>query len=55
MMPKYDLIYEDEGKLRIKSVTAETREQAEELAMETKAKVKGIVFSDDNQIHSGQD
>ena len=54
-MPKYDLIYEDNDELKIKSITAETKEQAGKQAMETKDKVKGIVFSDDNQIPSEQD
>ena len=54
-MPKYDLIYEDNGELKIKSVTAETKDKAEKQAAKTKGRVKGIVFSDDNQIPSGQD
>ena len=54
-MPKYDLIYEDNGELKIKSVNAETKDQAQKQAMKTKDNVKGIVFSDENQIPSEQD
>ena len=54
-MPKYDLIYEDNGELKIKSVTAETKDQAEKQIIKTKGKVKGIVFGDDNQIPSEKD
>ena len=55
MTPKYDLIYSEEGELKIKSVSAESKDQAEELALNIKAKVKGIVFSDDNLEPSEQD
>ena len=54
-MPKYDLTYEDNGELKIKSVNAETKDQAQKQAMKTKDNVKGIVFSDENQIPSEQD
>ena len=54
-MPRYDLTYEDNGELRIKSVTAETKDQAEKQIIKTKGKVKGIVFGDDNQIPSEKD
>lgn len=48
MMPKYDLIYEEQGELKIQSVSAETKGQAQELAAKANVSVKGIVFSDDN-------
>ena len=55
MTPKYDLIYEKDGELKIKSVSAETKEQVEEQVGETSSKIKGIVFSDDNLMTSEQD
>ena len=54
-MPKYDLIYEDNGELKVKSIAAETKDKAEKQAVKIKVKVKGIVFSDDNQLPSEQD
>ena len=49
MSLKYDLIYEDEGELRIRTVIAASKDEVKKLAEKSNVKTKGIVFSDKNQ------
>ena len=54
MSLKYDLIYEDEGELRIRTVIAASKDEAKKLAEKSNVKMKGIVFSDRNQVPTVQ-
>ena len=54
MPPKYDLIVEDEGNLKIMEINAVNTIEAKKIAYSRNKKIKGVVFSDDN-FDSGKD
>ena len=48
MCPKYDLIWDEDGELKITVVEARDQSEAQMLASCANATLKGIVFSDQN-------
>ncbi len=46
--PKYDLIVEDEGNLKVMEINAVNTIEAKKIAYSRNKKIKGVVFSDDN-------
>ncbi len=48
MPPKYDLIFEQDGSLKVTAIDAKSREEAKKAASCSGVKIKGIVFSDEN-------
>ena len=54
MPPKYDLIVEDEGNLKVIEINAVNTKEAKKIAYSRNQKIKGVVFSDEN-FDSGKD
>ena len=54
MLLKYDLIYENEGELRVRTIIAASKDEVKKLAEKSNVKMKGIVFSDKNQVPAEQ-
>ena len=48
MPPKYDLIVEDEGNLKVMEINAVNTIEAKKIAYSRTKNIKGVVFSDDN-------
>ena len=54
MPPKYDLIIEDNGNLKVVKINALNIIEAKKIACSRTKNIKGVVFSDDN-FDAGRD
>ncbi len=53
-MPKYDLIIEEKSELKVRTIIASCKAEAERIAGNSYSNIKGIVFSDGNHENPEQ-